>query len=371
MLIRVSSLAEGMDGRREWTGGRADSTYCSEPIEHTEPSDQKRRVQWFRLCEESSPQILSHEIPKALKPHSRTSVQVKEKESHLYQYTAYPTHHSPISLLQESKRNSAHNAQPHNRPASLLHLLVVDHTSSVPRQMPQAVERVVSERQRDRNLRQNLKSQRPRGEAGSEHGALEVPADSRRDQVQDAENVEAAGEGDAGDAVERATVPGDLRLVDAEMGRDGAVQALFGEDRVRGLGGGHGCGGGGSVVRCGVSGRKRPCGWPSGALLCLPALCGEGSAHGDCSRSREPAGRCLGGHWEGVSWECAAQFRECMGGLTPPQGLLCDSLCQHVADVSGVEWMYIVRRALQQYGIAQCCSLSCSAVDIALNFRPD
>jgi hypothetical protein len=32
----------------------------------------------------------------------------------------------------------------------------------------------------------------------------------------------------------------------------------------------------------------------------LPALCGEGGAHGDRSRSREPAGRCLGGHCEVV-----------------------------------------------------------------------
>jgi hypothetical protein len=86
-----------------------------------------------------------------------------------------------------------------------------------------------------------------------------------------------------------------------------------------------------------------------GLLLCLPALCGEGGAHGNGSRSREPAGRCLGGHWEELlagSWECAARVGGCMGGRTPPQGLLCDSLCQHVADVSGVEWMCKVSRVL-------------------------
>jgi hypothetical protein len=35
----------------------------------------------------------------------------------------------------------------------------------------------------------------------------------------------------------------------------------------------------------------------------LPALCGECGAHGNGSRSREPAGGCLGlgGHWEVVS----------------------------------------------------------------------
>jgi hypothetical protein len=36
-----------------------------------------------------------------------------------------------------------------------------------------------------------------------------------------------------------------------------------------------------------------------GVLIYLPALCGEGGAHGNRSRGREPAGRCLGGHWEG------------------------------------------------------------------------
>ena len=89
--------------------------------------------------------------------------------------------------------------------------------------MPQSIERVVSERHRDRKLSQSLESERPRGEAGGEHRALEVPADGGRNEVEDAEGVEAAGEGDAGDAVEGAAVPGDLRLVDAEVGSDGAV----------------------------------------------------------------------------------------------------------------------------------------------------
>lgn len=48
----------------------------------------------------------------------------------------------------------------------------------------------------------------------------------------------------------------------------------------------------------------------------LPALCGEGGAHGNGSRSREPAGGCLGlgGHWEVVSmyggWRRAVADRE-------------------------------------------------------------
>jgi len=84
-----------------------------------------------------------------------------------------------------------------------------------------------------------------------------VPADGGRDQVQGTEGVEGAGQGDAGHAVERRAVPGDLRLVDAKVRRNGAVQALFGEDLVRGLGRGQVLGGGVSVeVGAPVSGLK-------------------------------------------------------------------------------------------------------------------
>lgn len=161
--------------------------------------------------------------------------------------------------------------------------------------MPQAVKRVVSERQRNSDLGEDLKGQRPSGEAGGDGGALEVPADGGRDQVCGAEDVEGAGESDTGDAVEGTAVPGDLRLVDAEMGRDGAVQALLCEDGVGCLGFGDGLGGGGSMAR-----RAAVSDGEGGCMLetVLPALCGEGSAHSNGSRSCEPAGRRLGGHWE-------------------------------------------------------------------------
>lgn len=68
-------------------------------------------------------------------------------------------------------------------------------------------------------------------------------------------------------------------------------------------------------------------------FFALPALCGEGGAHGNGSRGCEPAGR-LGGHWEVVSWERMAWVVE-RAALTPPQRLLCDSLCQHGGYVSG------------------------------------
>ena len=72
-----------------------------------------------------------------------------------------------------------------------------------------------------------------------------MPAEQWRYQVGEAEDVEGTGEGDARDAVEGGGDPGYLRLVDGEVGGDGAVEALFREDRV--------AFGVGDVRCCGVS----------------------------------------------------------------------------------------------------------------------
>ena len=169
----------------------------------------------------------------------------------LFLFLHSPPLSSTLNPLNEGQSKGANNANTNNSPTSLLDLLVVDHARGVPNQMPQAVERMVGERQGNGDLGEDLERQRPRGEAGGHDGALEVPADGRRNEVQGAESVEGAREGDTGHAVERRAVPGDLRLVDAEVRRDGAVQALLCEDGVRGLGGGHVCGGGVSVGRPG------------------------------------------------------------------------------------------------------------------------
>ena len=57
-----------------------------------------------------------------------------------------------------------------------------------------------------------------------------MPSEQRRREVGGAENVEAPAENGAGDAVEDAEVPGALGLVDGEVGGDGPVEALGGED---------------------------------------------------------------------------------------------------------------------------------------------
>lgn len=77
-----------------------------------------------------------------------------------------------------------------------------------------------------------------------------MPARQRRDEVGGAEDVEAAAEDAARDAVERRSVPGYLRAVDGEVRGDGAVAALGGEDLLRvGRLEGLGCGGSGGERR--------------------------------------------------------------------------------------------------------------------------
>ena len=71
-----------------------------------------------------------------------------------------------------------------------------------------------------------------------------MPSEQRREEVRGAEDVEAAAEDGACDAVQPGRVPGYLRAVDAEVRGYGTFQALGGEDAV-GVGGfGGGCLGG-------------------------------------------------------------------------------------------------------------------------------
>jgi hypothetical protein len=67
-----------------------------------------------------------------------------------------------------------------------------------------------------------------------------VPAEGGRNQVERAVGVEATAEDAAGDTVQRRQIPGNLRAVDGEMRRDGAVQTLLSEDVVVGCSSGSG-----------------------------------------------------------------------------------------------------------------------------------
>lgn len=77
-----------------------------------------------------------------------------------------------------------------------------------------------------RNLDGNRQGPKHRGHA---HGR-QVPPQVGRGDVCDAEDVEAAGEEDAGDALERGEHGANLPFVDFEMGGEWAVEALADED---------------------------------------------------------------------------------------------------------------------------------------------
>lgn len=109
--------------------------------------------------------------------------------------------------------------------------------------MSDPIETVERKRHSEEQFRRELQHQWPRRERRRHAHGFQVPAHVGRDQVGGAEDVETAAEHGAGDAVEDRQVPGDLWFVDGEVGGDGAVEALAGEDGglLRGFGDG-GCG---------------------------------------------------------------------------------------------------------------------------------
>ena len=109
--------------------------------------------------------------------------------------------------------------------------------------MPYAVETMKRERERHERLDRELGQQRQTAERGRHARALKVPAEQRGDEVGGAEDVEAAGESGARDAVHDGQDPWDLGLVDGEVGGVGPVLALGDEDGVAFVfGGGGRCG---------------------------------------------------------------------------------------------------------------------------------
>lgn len=60
-----------------------------------------------------------------------------------------------------------------------------------------------------------------------------MPSEERRDEIRSAKDIEAPTDGDTCDAIQPGEDPGDLRLVDCQVGCDGTVFALRDEDFVR------------------------------------------------------------------------------------------------------------------------------------------
>ena len=137
---------------------------------------------------------------------------------------------APVSLLDKSHRQTRQSANPKHKPPSLLNLLIRNHTSSIPNQMPQTIERVKHKWPSDRKLRRNLQQHWPSSEASSQNRSLNVPTKRRSDQVKGTIGVEKSAHSAAGDTVQCGQVPGDLRFVDCEVRSHGAGETLFGED---------------------------------------------------------------------------------------------------------------------------------------------
>jgi len=114
--------------------------------------------------------------------------------------------------------------------------------------MPDAIEGVESEWQGNRQLGGHLSRDGPGSERRRHACGSEVQADERGQQVAGAEDVERPSKGDACDTMQHGRVPGDLRLVDAQMRGGRAVAALGDEDFV-------GFGGGGPLRRDGSGAR--------------------------------------------------------------------------------------------------------------------
>lgn len=121
-------------------------------------------------------------------------------------------------------------------------LLLGEALEHVVAQMAHAVDEVEDEGEAEAELDEALEGKGEGGEAGDEALRLNVEAGEGGDQVGEEVGVRGAGQGAAGDARPgRGGEPRLRALVDAEMGRDGAQEALLGED-VLALGG---CEGGG------------------------------------------------------------------------------------------------------------------------------
>lgn len=104
--------------------------------------------------------------------------------------------------------------------------------------MLDAVDEVEGEWESQGELDAALDDERQSSEAGSQSSALDVEAQKRRGEVGGEVDVGGAGERAAGDtSPSGGAEPGLFHLVDAQVGRDGAVEALLDEDLLALFGG--------------------------------------------------------------------------------------------------------------------------------------
>lgn len=139
--------------------------------------------------------------------------------------------------LNESQVQGANNAQTHYRPAALDNLLVGDAPSEIPHQMANSVQSVEGEGKRYGRLQKDLGDERESSKCSGQRGRLEMPAQSGSSEVGNREEIQRTRQDETGVTVQSTENPGDLRTVDGEVRRNGAVKTLLGEKLgwIRGL----------------------------------------------------------------------------------------------------------------------------------------
>lgn len=126
----------------------------------------------------------------------------------------------------QSAGNPCHGLRLHNS-------RLVKALAQVEDQMPAAVDEVVGEGEAQQELDSVVHHGGHVGEGLGQRGALDVPAEQGSDEVRCEVDVRGAGEGAAGDTGPGGVAePGLVELIDAQMGRDRAVETLLGEDVV-------------------------------------------------------------------------------------------------------------------------------------------
>lgn len=98
--------------------------------------------------------------------------------------------------------------------------------------MPDAIESMKGERQRNTKLEPRLPPPGQGAKRSRQRGGIEeMPAEEGGHEIGEPEDVETAREHGAGDAVQRAGVPGDLRAVDGQVRAYGSAEPLRRQDR--------------------------------------------------------------------------------------------------------------------------------------------
>lgn len=125
--------------------------------------------------------------------------------------------------LHQRQYQRARKRQSNHSPTSLLDLLIGDHRRRIPDQMPDTIKAVKCEWQRNGVFGQKLEHDRPASKRSCHGLRLDMPSKQRCNKICCAKDIEAARKNTACQSVQTGQVPCYLRLVDCEMGGNGAV----------------------------------------------------------------------------------------------------------------------------------------------------